>query len=261
MKNFLHAIFLFTVVSVAQAAVVGKEVSYKAGETEMKGYLAYDDANAKPRPGVLVVHEWWGHNEHARGRARALAEMGYLALAVDMYGDGKVANHPDDAGKFAAAIRSNMPLARERFDAAIAVLQQQPLLEKGKLAAIGYCFGGSVVLEMARQGMDLKGVASFHGSLGSDNPAQKGTMKAQVLVLTGADDPMAKADSVAAFKKEMKEAGAKFEVVSYKGVKHSFTNPDADKFGKQFNMPLAYDKKADADSWKRLGKFLKKVFK
>jgi dienelactone hydrolase len=210
---------------------------------------------------VLVVHEWWGHNEHARNRARMLAEMGYIALAVDMYGDGKTANHPKDAGGFAGVVRNNLPLARERFEAALSTLQQDPHTDKSRIGAIGFCFGGAVVLEMARLGLDLKGVASFHGSLGTDQPAKKGVMKAQVLVLTGADDPMVKADTVEAFKKEMKAAGVKYDVVSYKGVKHSFTNPDADKFAKEFDMPVAYDKKADTDSWKRLGKFLKKVFK
>lgn len=261
MTRWIHTMALLVLAVSAQAAVVGKEVTYKAGETNLKGYLAYDDATTQPRPGVLVVHEWWGHNEHARNRARMLAQAGYIALAVDMYGDGKQASHPKEAGEFASAVRSNLPLAQQRFNAGIDLLKSNPLTDKTKLAAIGFCFGGSVVLEMARQGVDLKGVASFHGGLNTDHPANKGAVKAQILVMTGADDPMAKPEAVDEFKQEMKAAGAKFNVVSYKGVKHSFTNPDADKLAKEFNLPLAYNAKADKASWKQLLKFLKRIFK
>ena len=244
----------------AQAAVKGEEVSYAAGGVTMKGWLASDDALKGKRPAVLVIHEWWGHNEHARSSARKLAEAGYVALAVDMYGDGKTASHPDDAGKFAGEVRKNMTTATERYRAARALLEKHPSVQAGQVAAIGYCFGGGMVLSFARQGEDLKGVASFHGSLGGDAPAQSGKVKAQVLVLTGADDPMAPATDVEAFKKEMQAAGVKHEVVSYPGVKHSFTNPQADENAKKFGLPLAYDAKADADSWSRMLAFLKAVF-
>ncbi|HEX5637127.1 MAG TPA: dienelactone hydrolase family protein, partial [Gammaproteobacteria bacterium] len=191
MKQLSGLLFLCLLSIGTQAAIKGEEVSYKVGDTTLKGYIAYDDANTAKRPGVLVVHEWWGHNDYARKRARMLAEMGYTALAVDMYGDGKTAAHPDDAGKFAAAVNSNADERRARFVAAEDLLKKQATVKSDEIAAIGYCFGGGVVLNMAREGLDLKGVASFHGSLGTKNPAQSGKVKTRILVLNGADDPMA----------------------------------------------------------------------
>lgn len=246
--------------SVAQAAVQGKEVSYQADGTMLKGYIAYDDAIEGKRPAVLVVHEWWGHNSYARMRADMLAKLGYTALAVDMYGDGKQANHPDEAGKFATEVSRNMPMAKARFEAGMQLLRKQETVDAGQIAAIGYCFGGGVVLNMARIGEDLKGVASFHGSLGTDNPAQPGKIKARIISFTGEDDAMIGADKVAAFKQEMEHAGANFRVVTYPGVKHSFTNPDADELGKKFNLPLAYNAAADKDSWQQAIVFLRDVF-
>lgn len=245
---------------VAQAAVQGKEVSYQADGTTLKGYIAYDDAIKGKRPAVLVVHEWWGHNSYARRRADMLAELGYTALAVDMYGDGKQANHPDEAGKFATEVSKNMPMAKARFDAGMQLLRKQKTVDAGQMAAIGYCFGGGVVLNMARIGADLKGVASFHGSLGTGNPAQPGKIKARIISFTGEDDAMIGADKVAAFKQEMEHAGANFRVVTYPGVKHSFTNPDADELGKKFNLPLAYNAAADKDSWQQATVFLREIF-
>lgn len=247
-------------VSAAQAAVQGREVSYEADGTTLKGYLAYDDAVKGKRPAVLVVHEWWGHNEYARSRARKLAEMGYLALAVDMYGDGKTANHPDDAKKFMMAATSNMDTLKARFDAALNYLKSRRIVEPDNIAALGYCFGGAVVLNMARLGAPLKGVASYHGSLGTASPAEPGKVKAKVAVFTGEADPMIPPEQVSAFKAEMDKAGVSYTVTVYPGAKHSFTNPEADQYGRQFNMPLAYDAKADADSWAQTAVFLKDVF-
>lgn len=261
MKQLSGLLFLCLLSLGAQAAIKGEEVSYKVGDTTMKGYLAYDDASTGKRPGVLVVHEWWGHNDYARKRARMLAEMGYTALAVDMYGDGKTASHPDDAGKFASAVNSNADERRARFVAAESLLAKHPTVAKDDMAAIGYCFGGGVVLNMAREGLNLKGVASFHGSLGAATPAQSGKVKARILVLNGADDPMAPAKTVDEFKKEMDNAGVNYKVINYPGAKHGFTNPDADKFGEQFKMPLAYNAEADKSSWNELDKFLKSIFK
>ncbi len=166
----------------------GREVIYSAKGVNLSGYLAYDNESSDPRPGVLVVHEWWGHNDYARKRAEMLASEGYIALAVDMYGDGKKAKHPQEAGQFAGEIRANMDVATARFTAALKVLKEHPLSLEDDIAAIGYCFGGGIVLEMARQGIDLDGVASFHGSLATENPAEEGKVKASVLVLHGADD-------------------------------------------------------------------------
>jgi dienelactone hydrolase len=244
----------------AQAAVHGKEVSYQANGTTLKGYVAYDDAFKGKRPAVLVVHEWWGHNAYARHRADMLAELGYTALAVDMYGDGKQAHHPDEAGKFATEVSTNMPMAKARFEAGMNLLRKEKTVDAGKIAAIGYCFGGGVVLNMARLGEDLKGVASFHGSLGTDSPAQPGKIKARIISFSGEADPMIGADSVAAFKREMDNAGANYRVVTYPGAQHAFTNPAADELGKKFKMPLAYNAAADKDSWQQATVFLREVF-
>lgn len=244
----------------ALAAVKGMEVAYGAGETTMKGYFAYDESLTGKRPGILVVHEWWGLNDYARKRVRMLAELGYPALAVDMYGEGKTAAHPDDAGKFAGELRKNLPLAKARFLAALDFLRQQPTVDASRIAAIGYCFGGGVVLEMARAGVDLDGVASFHGSLETANPVSPGQVRAKVLVLNGADDPFVTPEQIAAFRKEMEAAGVDYRFVNYPGAKHSFTNPEADAFGKKFNLPLAYDPEADRKSWQALQEFFAGIF-
>jgi dienelactone hydrolase len=245
----------------AKPDIQTREVTYKSGDTIMKGYIAWDASRKGKRPGVLVVHEWWGHNEHARRSARRLARMGYTALAVDMYGNGKQAMHPKDAGKFAKAVFSNIDMAKARFMAAYKLLNDQPTVAKGQIAAIGYCFGGGVVLHMARFGLPLKGVASFHGSLGTGSPAKAGVVKARILVMTGGADKMVPKKSVETFRQEMRNAGIRdYEIVIYKGAMHSFTNPDADKMGKKFGLPIAYNEKADKKSWYKLAQFLKQIF-
>lgn len=244
----------------AFAEVRHEEVTYSANGTALKGYLAYDDAVKGKRPGVLVVHEWWGHNEYARKRARMLAELGYTALAVDMYGDGKQAAHPDDAGKFAGEVMQNMEAAKARFLAALELLKKHKTVDGGRIAAIGYCFGGAIVLHAARWGMDLKGVASFHGSYGTQTPAQAGKVKAAVLVCHGGADQFSTDEQIAAFQKEMADAKVDFKFVSYEGAKHSFTNPDADEAAKKFEIPLGYNKMADEKSWADMKQFFKKVF-
>jgi dienelactone hydrolase len=260
MKNFLLALSLCCFGSAAQAAVQGREVSYQANGTTLKGYLAFDDAIKGKRPGVLVVHEWWGQNEFARRRARMLAELGYTALAVDMYGDGKVVDNPDDAGKLAAGVYKNMAVAQARFEAGMQLLREQETVDANEIAAFGYCFGGGIALNMARIGEDLKGVASFHGGLGTDHPAQPGKIKARIISFSGEADPTIGADKVAAFKQEMESAGVHYRVVTYPGAKHAFTNPDADELGKKFNLPIAYNAKADKDSWEQAKVFLSSVF-
>lgn len=256
----VSAMVLVTVAAFADPKVVGKTVDYTAGGVTLKGYLASDENIKDKRPGVLVVHEWWGLNDYPRTRARMLAELGYVALAVDMYGEGKQATHPDDAGKFASEVMKNMDVARARFIAAMDFLKQQPGVDPTRIGAIGYCLGGGVVLNMARQGVDLKGVASFHGSLVAAKPAQPGAVKAKILVLNGADDKFTTPEQIEAFKKEMTAAGADFQFINYPGALHSFTNPDADALGKKFNMPIGYNAKADQESWRELTGFLQKVF-
>jgi dienelactone hydrolase len=244
----------------AQAKVVGREVTYSADGVTFKGYYAHDEAQSGRRPGVLVVHEWWGHNDYARQRAEQLAALGYTALAVDMYGDGKTAEHPEDAGKFAGMVMSNLDGARARFAAARAFLEGQPETDGTRIAAIGYCFGGAVVLNMARLGEDLRGVASFHGSLNTPRPAEKGKLKAAILVCHGEADDFIPPDVVAKFKAEMSAAGADLRFKGYPGAKHGFSNPAADEKGAKFNLPLKYDAAVDAASWKELQSFLKEVF-
>lgn len=245
----------------ALAAVETKEVTYAGGGVQMKGFLAWDGEARGKRPAVIVVHEWWGHNDYVRARAKQLAEMGYVALAVDMYGDGKTANHPDNAMAFMSEATKDKVQAAERFNAGLALLRADEHVDAQNIAAIGYCFGGAVVLNMARAGTDLKGVASFHGALGGWMTPLPGSITAKVLVLNGADDSMVPAEAVAKFEDEMKTAKADFRVINYPGAKHSFTNPAADQFAKQFNMPVAYNAAADQASWAELDAFLKDVFK
>ena len=244
----------------AQSQVTGRTVKYSAGGVEMDGYLAYNQAVKGQRPGVLVVHEWWGLSDYARMRARMLAEMGYAALAVDMYGGDKVAAHPADAEKFSSALMKDFDAAKARFIAAMALLKKQSFVDPTKIAAIGYCFGGGIVLNMARQGVDLKGVASFHGNLSAVKPARPGEIKAKILVLNGAADKFTTPEQLEAFRKEMTEDGADFRIISYPGAMHSFTNPDADEMARKFNMPLGYNAEADKKSWEELTKFLKNIF-
>jgi len=259
MLRHVAVIILMLVVAPLQAAVVGKEVSYRSGDTEMKGYLAYDDAVNGKRPGILVVHEWWGLNNYARKRADMLAALGYTALALDMYGGGKTADHPEDAGKFSGAVRSNLDLMQARFNAAREFLNSQETVDPEKNAAIGYCFGGSVVLGMARIGADLDGVVSFHGGLGGLPPVT-GKVTARVLVANGADDPFNNADTLASFTKDMALAGGYFELINYPGAQHAFTNPGADALGEKFNLPLKYNAAADRDSWQKMQMFLASIF-
>ena len=245
----------------AVSAVAGKNVTYAVDGVSMKGYLAFDQSLSGKRPGVLIVHEWWGHNPYVRKRADMLAKMGYVAFALDMYGDGKQADHPQDAGKFASEIMKNFDTMESRFKAALDFLKKQEAVDSSKIAAIGYCFGGAVVLNMARQGLPLAGVASFHGSLGPARPAKPGGVKARILVMNGEADKMVTSEQIEAFKKEMKELGANYHFINYPGALHSFTNPQADEFAKKFNMPVGYNEAADKASWNELGRFLAEIFK
>jgi dienelactone hydrolase len=245
----------------AHAKIIGKNVEYTAGGVTLKGYLAYDSKIKGKVPGILVVHEWWGLNDYARKRAKMLAELGYTALAVDMYGEGKQATHPDEAGKFSSEVMKNFDTAKARFLAGEDFLKKQPTVDPDRIAAVGYCFGGGVVLNMARQGADLKGVASFHGMLGAVKPAEPGMIKARLLVLHGGDDKFTTPEQIEAFKQEMKNAGADFQFIVYPGAMHGFTNPDATAYGKKFNIPLAYNKKADKESWDEMKKFFGEILK
>lgn len=234
-----------------------REFTYTQGTTPLKGFIAWDANATGKRPGVLVVHEWWGHNEHARNQARRLAEAGYVGFALDMYGDGKVTTHPDSAQAFMIAAVKDARTMGLRFAAALEQLKQDPHVDSTRVAAIGYCFGGAVALSMARAGVPLAAVATFHGALGGLAPIGPAGVSARVLVMTGEADPMVPAKDVEAFRKEMTAARANFRIVAYPGVKHSFTNPNADKVGMD---GLAYNADADRQSWTELTTMLGEVF-
>jgi dienelactone hydrolase len=229
-----------------------KAVSYESNGTQLKGYLAYPAGDDK-RPGVLVVHEWWGLNDYLRSRAEQLAQAGYVALALDMYGEGKHTEHPDQANKFMIAALKNIEAAQQRFLAGQQLLAKDSRVDAKKLAAVGYCFGGATVLHMARSGDDkLALVASFHGNLATQKPMQKGVFDGKIFVAHGAADPFVPQEQVAAFKQEMDAAKVDYELVEYAGAKHAFTNPHATALGSKYNLPLVYNAEADAKSWKRL---------
>lgn len=237
----------------------GEEVIYKADSLSMKGYLAYNENATEKRPGIIVVHEWWGHNDYVRQRADMLAELGYVAVAIDMYGDGKLAAHPDDAGKFAMSVMGNIESAKARFNAALEMLKSQESVDADKIAAIGYCFGGSVALTMANAGVDLDAVAAFHS--GVQLPVMPTSdIKAKVLVCNGAEDPFVPAETVEAYKNAMDSVKADYKYISYENTTHSFTSKSADAMGKKFNLPLAYQKEADEKSWAELKQLLEEVF-
>ncbi|MZR63765.1 dienelactone hydrolase family protein [Alcanivorax sp. DP30] len=220
------------------------------------GVMYLNDKQKEPSAGVIVVHEWWGLNDYARDRARLLAKEGFVALAVDMYGTGKVATHPKDATAFMETALAEPEKMNARFEAARKMLLKQQQVDPKRVFAIGYCFGGAVVLNQARSGADLAGVASFHGSLGTKTPAKAGEIKAKVLVATGQADPMVPAEQVSQFVTEMTAAGVDLRLLSFPGVKHSFTNPGADAVAKRFELPVGYDAHADLTSWDALMDFM-----
>ncbi len=243
----------------ASMLIAGNEADYMVDSMTMKGFVSYDSSTMDKRPVVLVVPEWWGLGDYAKMRARMLAELGYIAFAVDMYGEGAYANDPTEAGKMAAPFYTNFAMAKKHFDAALAKVKTYPQADTTKIAAIGYCFGGAQVLNMARLGENLNGVVSFHGNLIGVTP-QKGTIKAKILVCHGEADKFVPAEEVAAFKKQMDSVGVPFTFKSYPNATHAFTNPDATGTGQKFNMPIEYNKAADSASWNDMKAFFKEIF-
>jgi dienelactone hydrolase len=241
----------------AQATIRTDVIDYKHGDTVLEGYLAYDDAIQGKRPGVIVVHEWWGINNYVKMRTEQLAKLGYLAFAVDIYGKGNRAKDPKEAGALSGPFRSNRGLMRARANAGLEFFRNHSLVDERRIAAIGYCFGGTVVLEMARSGADLVGVVSFHGGLGTPNPGDAKNVKGKVLVLHGADDPVAPPEQVMAFQDEMRKAGVDWYFVSYGGAVHSFTNPES---GNDPSKGAAYNGKADKRSWEAMKLFFAEIF-
>ena len=235
-------------------------VTYEGGGATLRGYLARNDAGEGPRPGVLVVHEWWGLDEHMRRRCRMLAELGYTALAVDMYGEGACAAHPDEAERLERAVVEDMATGAARFEAACRRLRSDPATDPARIAAIGYCFGGSIVLHAARTGMILAGVATFHGDLDAHFEPAPGSVRARILVCHGAEDHMIPQSSVDAFESEMERAGADYRLVALEGARHGFTNPAADESERRWRLGIGYHPGADRRAWRELEGFLREVF-
>lgn len=242
-------------------AITQEDISYTGNNQEFKSFAAYK-TNGNNMPIVLVVPEWWGVNDYTRSRVKQLAELGYFAMAVDMYGNGRVTESPDSAGAWASVYYKNPQLAKNNFDAAIKKSKTFSGVDTSKVAAIGYCFGGGMVLNMARQGEDIDGVVSFHGGLnGYLPPTKKGAIKAAILVCHGEADSMVKPDEVANFKKEMDDADVNYTFIAYPGAKHAFTNPAATAIGEKYKLDIAYNEAADKQSWQEMKKFFSTIFK
>lgn len=240
-------------------SVVGEEISYSSGELTMNGYIAYDENMQGERPGILVVHEWWGHDEHARNSAEKLAELGYVALAVDMYGNGRMADHPEDAMQFSGEVMGNFDEAQMRFQAAIETLQNHNMVNTDQIGAIGYCFGGSVILAMTHAGVDLDGVVAFHAGLQLPVMPEE-QVDTEILILNGADDPMVSNEDIENLTSMYDNLGISYNFVNYEGATHAYTNPAADSLGQEFDLPLAYDAEADEQSWDRMRTFFNDLF-
>jgi dienelactone hydrolase len=237
-----------------------QDVTYTANGVTMDGYVVYDTNKEGKRPAVLVVPEWWGLVDYPKMRARKLAELGYIAMAIDMFGNGKIAETPGDAMKATGPFYNDLKMTKSRFDAALAKLKTFSQADTSNIAAIGYCFGGGVVLNVARLGDDLKGVVSFHGSL-IGAPAKKDLLKAKILVCHGMADSLVKPDQVVKFKKQMDSIGADYTFKQYPNATHAFTNPASDANGEKFKMPVKYNAEADAASWNDMKDFFARIFK
>tara|TARA_Y100001934_G_scaffold272281_1_gene360249 strand:+ start:2277 stop:3008 length:732 start_codon:yes stop_codon:yes gene_type:complete len=240
-------------------AIHTQELSCDAGGVTMKNFLAYDDSISGARPAVMVVHEWWGLDDYIRGRCKQLAEAGFAALGVDMYGGGQTGSNPDEAGALMNAVFADIPAASERIKGAAAALGATDQADADRMACMGYCFGGAVSLHAARLGMNLRGVVSFHGVLGSFHTADPGSIKAKILVLHGAADVLVPDEQVDGFKAEMATANADYEFVAYDGAMHGYTNPEATERGNTYGLPLAYDAATDKKSWQDMMDFFGKV--
>ena len=241
------------------STIKGEEVSYTSDGKTMKSFVAYDEKQTGKRPAIVVVPEWWGNNDYTRTRAKMLAELGYIAIATDMYGDGKLAADPKEAGELAGNFYKNPQLGKQRIEAAINKLKEYPQTDPTKIAAIGYCFGGSMVLNAAKMGTDLKGVVSFHGGLATA-PATPGSTKANILVCHGGADKFISAEDIQKFRGNLDSLKVPYTFKVYEGATHAFSNPAATATGKKFGMPIEYNEAADKQSWQDMKDFFKKIF-
>lgn len=257
-KHMLISAILLCLAVNAEAAIKTRLIEYKQGDTVLEGYLAWDDSQYSKRPGVLIVHEWTGLGSYVKKRAEMLAKMGYIAFAADIYGKGVRPADQATAARTAEIYKNDRTLMRARAKAGLETLKNQRQVDPRRLAAIGYCFGGTTALELARDGADIRGVASFHGGLSTPSMIDAKNISGKVLVLHGADDPFVKHYEVSAFEDEMRSAGIDWQLISYGGAVHSFTNPDA---GSDNSKGAAYNDKADRRSWEALKLFLSEIFK
>ncbi len=263
MKQIFFSLLFSPVVAIitvipAKAEIRTSVIEYRHGNTILEGYLAYDDQLPGPRPGVMVVHAWKGLGEYEKRRARELAALGYVAFAADIYGKGIRPKNNQQAAIQAKIYRSNRKLMRDRANAGLRVLKRNRLVGFKKTVAIGYCFGGGVVLELARSGARVDGVVSFHGNLDTPDPQDAKNIRSKVLVLHGAKDPLVPIEQVGGFIKEMEAAEVDYQLVMYGNAVHSFSDPNA---GDDPDTGVAYNSKADRRSWQDLKTFFAEIFK
>ena len=257
MKLILSVILFFIFIMTAKSEIVTSDVEYKIGDVTLQGYVAYDNSNANKRPGILIIHQWKGLTDYEKMRARQLAELGYFAFAADIYGKDVRPSTSEEAGKQAGKYYGDITLFRERLNAALNELKMKDLVDANNIAAIGYCFGGGGVLELARSGADIKGVVSFHGSLKSANPEDAKNIKCKILVQHGAIDPNVPEEDVVAFKKEMEDAKVDYVLTEYSGAVHAFTMESA---GNDISKGAAYNQNADKRSWEAMKIFFGEIF-
>lgn len=242
----------------SNAAMHTETVDYKEGDTTLEGFVAYDDAIQGPRPGILVVHQWMGLTDYEKMRAEMLAKLGYVAFCADIYGKGVRPKNTQEAGQQAGKYKRDRQLLRARVNAGLAALRQQPQIDQKRVGAIGYCFGGTTAIELARSGADIAGIVSFHGGLDSPTPADGKNIKCKVLVCHGADDPFSSPQDITAFENEMRNGDVDWQLIKYGGAVHSFTQPSA---GNDNSKGAAYNAKADKRSWEAMTQFFNELFK
>lgn len=236
----------------AEPKIVTETITYEHGGVKLEGLLAYDKNAQGKRPGVLVCHEWWGNTDYSRGRAKQLAELGYVAFALDMYGQGKTSMEVPKAQEWSRALYTAPGLMGSRAAAGLKILTDRPEVDPARVAAIGYCMGGTVALELARTGADVKAITCFHTSgLAAAKPEDNRKIKARILIAHGAADPLVEPEVIKSFKTQMADAGVTYEFIEYPDAKHSFTNPKADAVGME---AVGYNKAADEKSWEDMKK-------
>ena len=265
MKQVLVAVAILALTACAAGmgakppAIKEEPVTYRDGSSTLKGFIVYDESRQDQRPGILIVHERWGITPHARREARKFAEQGYTALVLDMYGDGVTTYDFKESGKHAASVIKNPPVMESRFNAARAELARHRTVDASRIGAVGYCFGGTVALNMARAGADLVAVATFHATLTMNTPAPK-QVKPRILVMNGAADTIVKPDQIEALKRDMEAANADYRFINYPGALHSFTNPDADEIARKLKIPVAYNAEVDKAAKAEAARFFAEAF-